>query len=316
MLHFSANLQTEYAPGAFGWDDTAAIIPKSMVPSYTGTSTYLILTKYNNYASNEVGEPYGGNGVDQIAILDPYATQPDPNYDPDASTLLVMKQIMTMASPSPDLPNEAGGNPDAVREWCTNGTAVDPSSDSVFVNNEDGYTYRWNLATDTITQAVEITPGYGVPYTPTAIGPTGEVFAINGGTLFALGGYSTFSLTNASSNYSAPLGQAITYTTTVASTDSGPTPTGTITYSYYQGANNEYNYNSIPVILGTAALVNGQATFTASALTAAHYHVTATYSGDSNYGAGSTTLVQAVLEPTTTTVTSSSPFAASAPRLR
>ena len=170
MTHYSANLATEYTPGAFGWDDTASIIPTSMVPSYTGTSPYLILTKYNNYVAAETGST-GGNGVNEIAVLDPYATQTDPNNDPNPS-LLVMKQILTVTSPTEDSGYINGGYPDATREWCTNGTAVDPATDSVFINNEDGYSYRWNLATDTITQAVEITDGYGEPYTPTTIGPT------------------------------------------------------------------------------------------------------------------------------------------------
>ena len=32
LLHFSADLATEYAPGAFGWDDTAAIVPTRWCP--------------------------------------------------------------------------------------------------------------------------------------------------------------------------------------------------------------------------------------------------------------------------------------------
>ena len=41
------------------------------MPGYTGTASYLLLTKYNNYAET------GGNGVNEVAVLDPSATQPD-----------------------------------------------------------------------------------------------------------------------------------------------------------------------------------------------------------------------------------------------
>jgi hypothetical protein len=131
------------------------------------------------------------------------------------------------------------------------------------------------------------------------------VYALNGGTLFALGGYSNYSLTNTSSLTPAVVGQSITYTTTVASTTGGAVPTGTITYSYTSGVNDPLN--STPVTLGTASLVNGQATFTTSALLPDHYHLTASYSGDTTdgYAAGSTTLVQVVLETTTTSVSAS-----------
>ncbi|HEV8000773.1 MAG TPA: Ig-like domain repeat protein, partial [Planctomycetaceae bacterium] len=267
--------------------------------------SYLILSKYNNYANTEVGEPYGGNGVTQIAVLDPYASQLDPNYDANPN-LQVMKQVMTMASPSPDVPNASGGDPNAVREWCTNGTVVDPGTDSVYVNNEDGYTYQWNLGTGLVTNAVEITSGIGVPYTPTAIAPNGEVYSDNGGTLFALGGYTNYTINTVSSADPAVVGNSITLTTTLASTNSGPTPTGTVTFSYFEGANNPDNYNTTPVTIGTANVVNGVASIPVSGLAAAHYHIYASYSGDSNYSPGQTILVQPVLETVTTTITSSS----------
>ena len=75
MTHYSANLATEYPVGAFGWDDTASIIPTSMVPSYTGTSPYLIADQVQQLR----GLSIMANGVNKIAILDPYATQTDPN---------------------------------------------------------------------------------------------------------------------------------------------------------------------------------------------------------------------------------------------
>jgi hypothetical protein len=70
-------------------------------------------------------------------------------------------------------------------------------------------------------------------------------------------------------------------------------------------------------VLGApVTLVGGVATLTvpASTFPAAHYHVVATYSGDSNYAAGQTTLVQPVLETAATSLsasTASSPFGGS-----
>jgi hypothetical protein len=307
LLHFSADLTTEFTPGAFGWDDTPSIVPTSMVPSYTGSSPYLILSKYNNYANADFGGPnsgdYGGNGVNEIAVLDPYSSVPDPNNDPNPN-IQVMATVEAFASPSPDVPAVEAGDPDAVREWCTNGTVVDPATDSVFMNNEDGYTYEWNLATDTITNAVEVTTGIGVPYTPTAIAPNGEIFSDNGGTLFAEGGYSNYTLTTTSSANPAVVGNSITFTTTLASTDGGPTPTGSVTFSYTEGANNPFD--STPITIGSpVTLVDGVASIEVSGWDAAHYHVVASYSGDSNYSLGQSTLVQPVLETATTSVQAS-----------
>jgi hypothetical protein len=302
LLHFSGNLSTEYTSGAFGWDDTPSIIPTSMVPSYQGTSKYLILSKYNNYVAAEVGAYLGGNGLNQIAILDPYSSQLDPNYDYNPN-LQVMKQVLTLPSPTPDTQYTGSGFLDAVREWCTNGTAVDPASDSVFINNEDGYAYRWNLSNNTITQAVEITDGIGEPYTPTAIGPDGTIYAINGGTLFALGGYANYSEAFTASPNPAVVGQSITFTATLTPTNGGATPTGSVKFSYTVGANDPMN--SMPIVLATVSLVNGVASYSTSTLGAGHYHVVAAYSGDSNYGAGNSTLVQVILDNANVTLTSS-----------
>ena len=55
LLHFNSTLTASKTPGAFGWDDTASTVPRAMVPSYAGTSSYLVLTKYNNYAGHRDG---------------------------------------------------------------------------------------------------------------------------------------------------------------------------------------------------------------------------------------------------------------------
>ena len=69
LLQYNSTLTTEGIPGDFGWDDTPSVVPASMVPSYKGPSSYLLMTKYNNYA----GE--GGNGINEVAVLDPNQTE-------------------------------------------------------------------------------------------------------------------------------------------------------------------------------------------------------------------------------------------------
>jgi hypothetical protein len=174
MLHFNSTLSTLKTPGAFGWDTTPSVVPAGSVPSYTGTSTYLILTKYNNYAG--VGT---GNGVNKVAVLDPNATQQD-----EYSAATVMKEVITVTGVTPD-PSE--GFPDAVKEWCINTAAVDPYTNSAIINSEDGVVYRWDFTSNTLSQKVVLTPGIGEAYTPSVIGPDGVVHAINDAILFSVG---------------------------------------------------------------------------------------------------------------------------------
>ena len=183
MLHFSANLAQTKTPGAFGWDSTASIVAASMVPSYTGTSSYLLFTKHNDYAGSD-----GGDGVNKIAVLDPNDTMVEPH--PSSNGQLVMREVLTIAGPTPD-PEHVAGFPNAVREWCINTAAVDPSTKSVMVNSEDGKLYRWNLATNTLSESITLSPGVGEAYTPTVIGPDGTVYAINWAILNAVGSVAT-----------------------------------------------------------------------------------------------------------------------------
>lgn len=170
LQHYSANLKTVYTPGLFGWDDTASIVPTSMVPGYKGTSSYLIITKYNDYYET------GGTGLNQVAILDPNAAQVDAR-----TGVTVMGVVESIVSPTPD-PNIPGTG--ARTEWCINSAVVDPFTDSVLVKND---LFRWNLATNSFTQEINLTSGVGEAYTPTMIGPNGEVYAINNARLFAVG---------------------------------------------------------------------------------------------------------------------------------
>jgi hypothetical protein len=176
LLHFSADLSQARIPGGFGWDDTVSIVPREMVPSYTGSSSYLVFSKYNNYADT------GGDGVNKVAILDPNASQ----LDSHGRNLQVMREVLTITGVTPDPHFPPPRWPNAVREWCINAAAVDPATNSVIVNSEDGRLYRWDLTTNTFTQSITLTEATGEAYTSTVIGVDGTAYATNNAHLFAI----------------------------------------------------------------------------------------------------------------------------------
>ena len=173
LLHFDASLTTAKLPSAFGWDDTAAIVPSSAVPGYSGASSYLLLTKYNNYAS--VGS---GNGINNLALVDPSTSMVDP-----VSKVTVMQPALLVAGVTPDSEFQAQ-YPGAVREWCINSAAIDVVNKCAIVNSEDGHVYRWDFATNQLSPGLMLEPPTGEAYTPTVIGPDGAAYAINNATLF------------------------------------------------------------------------------------------------------------------------------------
>jgi hypothetical protein len=172
LLQFDALLNPAGVPGSFGWDVSPSVIPASMVPSYAGTSTYLLAQKYNNYEGAGTGD-----GLNRLAVLDPRASQPDPIVP----AVTVMREVMTILGPTFD-----AGSTTARREWCINTMAADPLRRSILANNEDGVMYRWDLATNSLSQAVRLNSGLGQAYTPTLVGADGGVYAISNATLYAI----------------------------------------------------------------------------------------------------------------------------------
>ena len=245
----------------------------SAVPSYTGSSPYLLFCKYNDYVSGD------GSGVNRIALLDPNSTQIDPHAT--ASGLIEMREVLTVIGPTPD--SEQPGIPNAVREWCINAPAVNPATNSVFMNNEDGHAYRWNLATNSLEQAIILNQGIGQPYVPTVIGPDGTVYTLNGGSLFALGNRPNLKVTINSSSpdlRETVAGTPITFTATVTGS---PAPTGTVTF--FDVTYNGFNSESTTLASNVPLSTGGQAAVTTSSLAAGgnylgNHHVTALYSGD------------------------------------
>jgi hypothetical protein len=174
LLHFSPNLSETKTPGAFGWDDTPSIVPSALVPSYQGTSTYLLLCKYNNYVQG------GGDGVNRIAILDPNGSEVEV-----ISGIATMPPVMSIAGPTPDT-EYLDNHPNAVREWCVNTAAIDTIGGYAILNCEDGFVYRWQFSTGLLS-GKRLTDGIGEAYTSTIIGAHGQVIAMNNARIYALG---------------------------------------------------------------------------------------------------------------------------------
>ena len=69
LLHFDATLAVAKTPAAFGWDDTASVVPGGHGALLHRPSAYLLVIKYNNYGG--VGT---GDGKNRMAVVDPNAT--------------------------------------------------------------------------------------------------------------------------------------------------------------------------------------------------------------------------------------------------
>ncbi len=175
LLHFNSTLLITKVPAAFGWDDSASIVPISMIAGYSGPSKYLLCIKYNNYADGGMGD-----GHNKVAVVDPNQSAIEA-----VSGISCMKEIKTVlgVTSDPNFPNQPG----AVREWCINTAAVDPATDSIMVNSEDGHMYRWSLASNSLSEVLMLAPPTGEAYTSTLIGPDGTVYAINDAVLNAIG---------------------------------------------------------------------------------------------------------------------------------
>jgi hypothetical protein len=268
MLHFSADLATRKLPSAFGWDYTPAFVPTNIVKDYRGPSSYLLFSKYNNYSSGDY----------RVALLDPNASE-------SGYITNVMREVRVMRGPT------------AGREWCLNTPAVNISAASVFAPSEDGHLYCWNLLSNSLSEAISLTSGYGEPYVPTVVGPDGAVYTINGSKLFALDSLTNLSIyaySSAPDDRNVLVGQPITFTAGVTNpAANGPMPTGSVRFF---GAG----------LFANVPLSNGFASAMTTNLAALANFISVTYSGDALYPTGMVTLIQRVHAKSSTMVVTSS----------
>lgn len=189
MMQYDANLNVNdangapFPVGAFGWDDTASIVPANIVPSYKGSAKYLILTKYNNYDEVDFGNgDAAADGSNKVAVLDPTSN----NKTTDRFTgIAVMNEVITVLGVTKT--NNDPNHPNSVCEWCINSAAIDIPRKSAIINSEDGHMYRWDFVSNSLSESIDLTQATAEAYTETAIGPDGTLYVINNSILFALG---------------------------------------------------------------------------------------------------------------------------------
>jgi len=123
----------------------------------------------------------------------------------------------------------------------------------------------------------------------------GQVFVASNQQLQIFGVSSGAAITTLSSSANPSVqGKPVTFTATVVAQSGGVTPTGKVTFQ--NGS----------TVLATVNLVNGTAQYITTALTPGSHSISAAYSGDTNYSAGtSSPLSQFVIAATTTTLSSS-----------
>src|SRR5262249_40543698 len=169
------------------------------------------------------------------------------------------------------------------------------------------------VAENSLAETLTISPGLGEAYVPTAIGPDGTVYTLNGGTLFALGAATNFGmrvLSSAPDSRATVVGQALRFTAVVTNINPlGPVPSGTVTFQdiTYRGGMRVTN-----LLAASLPLTNGSAVVTNSSLAAGtnylgNHFITAIYSGDANFPGTTATMVQKVHAVGTITTLTSAP---------
>ena len=301
LLHFSNDLTVTKTPGAFGWDNTPAVVSTSMVSSYTGTSTYLLLSNYNDY----VGQ-VDGQGVNKVALLDPTATETDPHSS--SNGLSVMREFLTATGPTPDAANQNSIFPSAVLPWLGNAFAVNAPTKTVILPSSDGNLYRWNTSTNSISQFLNLGAAGGQQNVPTVIGPDGATYTISGSTLASVQALSGVGVNVTSSNpdeRTLAAGQNVTFTAAVTNGGGSGTPTGTVTFTDTVSTVVSGSLNTTTTTLGSATLnASGIATLSPVALSTGNHFIKANYAGNGTFPAGSGGMVQVVhASSSATTVT-------------
>ncbi|HEX3121610.1 MAG TPA: Ig-like domain-containing protein, partial [Candidatus Acidoferrum sp.] len=304
LLHFSGDLTTTKTPGAFGWDNTPAVVSNSMVSSYTGSSTYLLLSNYNDY----VGQ-VDGQGVNKVALLDPTATETESHSS--SNGLTVMREVLNIAGPTPDAANQNTTFPSAVLPWLGNAFAVNASTKTVILPSSDGNLYRWNVSTNSISQFLSLGAAGGSQNVPTVIGPDGATYTMNGSTLVSVQGLSGVGVNVTSSNpdeRTLAAGVPVTFAATVTNGGGSGTPTGTVTFTDTVSNVVSGSLNTTTTTLGTATLnASGIATLTPVTLTTGNHFITANYAGNGTFPAGSGAMVQVVHNGGSSTTVTATP---------
>jgi len=183
LLHFDRSLAQIKTPGAFGGNTTVSVAPSNLVASYSGSSSYLLFTRYQ----------------DRIAVLDPHTPMTDP-----ITGAMVTREVLAIVQPG------------------VNSSVIDPFSASA-IATEDGAIYRWDIAGNSLLQRVTLSGAAGEADTSMAIGADGMAYAISGAVLFAVGQASNLTIASSHTGSLMQGQAGAIYTLTAANSGLGTT---------------------------------------------------------------------------------------------
>lgn len=163
LMRFSGDLKTVKATNAQVMEDaTPSIVPASMVPSYHGKSSYLVVAVRFT--------PQDASGYQRLSLFDPAASLKRTG----AEFLLPLAQFQ-----------DQDGQTQQTLGFVSSPVTVDPSSGAIYLVNASESLLRWNVsdvkevtAPLSLGQVIEQEGG-----SPAVIGPDGEVYAVVNGAL-------------------------------------------------------------------------------------------------------------------------------------
>jgi len=260
------------------------------------------------FGTGTAGFSGDGGSASNAAFQSPFAIvrSPSGNLYIDDSLNNRIRKIDLLDAPSLTLPGTPYGATSAAIYQTVENSGTSSLTIASIVSSSANFTLGGASATCANTSQVLISAGsclVGVEFTPSSVGALSGAVTLNDNALnvggstqsLAVSGNSTQAtpaVILSTSNASVPYGTQITFTAALPAT-----ATGTVTFQ------------DSGIAIGTGTLSGGTATLTLSSLSAGSHSIAASYPGDANFTAASSTLLTQIITRATPSIVWTTPSA-------